>query len=565
MALNISWVRHAESVTNFFEGNVTDFYNFMKTTGGKRSKPNLAYVEETDISLNNFTEHITNAREREIDEYKPHINEIVEKMNEFKTSDNYKLFELYNSNTEIPEKKKRDQSFDKEQEEKKDTPPKDISAYPRMKYSKMVTDINNLQVDIWADKDLTDEKLNNYKTKWKMADGTEFKEYKPPCTWLFTPTLTYIGVQQAKMLGADYLTRNQYDLIICSPTVRTIMTALFSLFSSDILSDINKKIYIVPYINEIYNGSGYFDRANGAIPYKIITRVIEMIAEFVVNHLNVKKEKEEIIDLIDTTAYITEMTKFDNNEIERREKSEGNYEHFMEHYLHLFLEDKKLLKINNILAFSHGKLISEDILKPDEVLDKNIGLAFFPNNCSVFIAPYTKENKKYTLNYTNKTRDTEIQNSYFYTIAEKNYFTRNTVNIDKHTNISTNISNDIEEFGFPLPDYLGSFARTNGARFKEETENLKGEDYWCSLTETHLRGDINELWMKCLNKYAKCNTVMYRTLQHENFIRTATNTGGSSTRRRLSKKHRRRLSKNHRHPKRRTNKKKAGKRKTKKN
>ena len=39
--LTISWVRHAESFSNLIEGNLTDFYDFMKKTGGKRPLTNL--------------------------------------------------------------------------------------------------------------------------------------------------------------------------------------------------------------------------------------------------------------------------------------------------------------------------------------------------------------------------------------------------------------------------------------------------------------------------------------------------------------------------------------------
>ena len=41
------------------------------------------------------------------------------------------------------------------------------------------------------------------------------------------PNLTYIGMQQAILLGTNFLKKQNYDIIICSPMIITCMTSLF--------------------------------------------------------------------------------------------------------------------------------------------------------------------------------------------------------------------------------------------------------------------------------------------------------------------------------------------------
>ena len=69
--------------------------------------------------------------------------------------------------------------------------------------------------------------------------------------WLFHPPLSSVGIQQAKKLS----TRNKFkdvvnecNVFITSATVRTIMTAIYSL---DCIKNVT--LYVVPYINEKMN------------------------------------------------------------------------------------------------------------------------------------------------------------------------------------------------------------------------------------------------------------------------------------------------------------------------
>ncbi len=484
--ITISWVRHAESTANILEGNITDFYDFMKTTGGKRPIDNANYKEVANYNVDSFsTDFIDKLKDTEIEENKDFIELIKKDIALFKESPNFKLYESID-----------DLCKNKENDKIKKLK-KEINPNLKMDACKMVEDIKKFNLKLWGNEEISDKDIENFITGWKKIGA----DMKPPGTWFFTPTLTYTGVRQAKQLGTDYLKDKNYDLMICSASVRTIMTALFSILSADI--DLNdKKLYIVPYINEKYNGAGYFDRANASIPPMIIHKVIDLILNFVR-----EKMPEQPIppDFIDPTPYIREMVGKDIHVY-----SEGNYERFLEDFLSTFLLDHKDKK--TILAYSHGKNIDEDVKK---TVEKEIKKVFFPNNCSVWDVKYKKNEQKYEFN------DNESSN-YDISIITGKYFNRDTKDADGNLLFPSPGS-------FPLPSYLGSFTRRTVEEFEEEKQNLI-ENNWSSLKEGNLRGDINALWIKCLDKQGKfiCD-IKHQVQEYEKNIQNA---GGRKTKRR---------------------------------
>jgi broad specificity phosphatase PhoE len=82
----------------------------------------------------------------------------------------------------------------------------------------------------------------------------------------YEPVLTANGIIQAKILK-DKIKNIDFDLIICSNLIRSIMTGIFAF-------DSNKEIIICPFINETQNLLGSIDKSNKPnMPIKLKTRV----------------------------------------------------------------------------------------------------------------------------------------------------------------------------------------------------------------------------------------------------------------------------------------------------
>lgn len=480
--ITISWVRHAESDANILEGvgSMTDFYDFMEKI--VNTKNNSNHITEENKYLNNpidFEEKLLKPiKARELKEYgtKGYRMTIRKAAIDFKESKNYKLFEII-----------------KQVKDKGDEPsPQDYAGWKteyeiEMEPSKMYEDIKKFNLDAWTENDEYD-----YKTKLDIK--------KPPSSWVFTPTITYNGVRQAKLLGREYLNNNlaSYDLIICSGTVRTIMTALFSICSS--FGDNNAerdtflkdhKLNIVPYINEKYNGSGDFDRANATVPPVIIDEVVDMIIDYCVDENQNKllnfPTKEKLKNFIETDPY-KKYIKTSGEDLKKY--SEGNYEKFLTAFLPSFIEDKK-----NILAYSHGKNIEEDVKKGSN----KIGKAFFPNNCSVWKVHYNKKSGGGSGYERDGTKDIQPDDDNWNKIID--FLKGNYVSRESHPIISDDLKLNIPELellGFPFPAYFGSFARRTDIDFATEIMNVvQSNNYWGSLDINCLRGKINHLWIKC--------------------------------------------------------------------
>ena len=99
--------------------------------------------------------------------------------------------------------------------------------------------------------------------------------------WLFHPPLSSVGIQQANKLS----TRNEFktvvnecNVFITSATVRTIMTAIYSL---DCIKNVT--LYVVPYINEKMNEASEFglDFVNTGIPKDKIDEIIQCVIKYV--------------------------------------------------------------------------------------------------------------------------------------------------------------------------------------------------------------------------------------------------------------------------------------------
>ena len=76
--------------------------------------------------------------------------------------------------------------------------------------------------------------------------------FQPPIPKLisYEPDLSFVGIQQAILLGANYLRNQSYDIIFSSPKRRTVQTGLLALRNEPSVT-----IFSIPFINETPMGS----------------------------------------------------------------------------------------------------------------------------------------------------------------------------------------------------------------------------------------------------------------------------------------------------------------------
>lgn len=121
------------------------------------------------------------------------------------------------------------------------------------------------------------------------------------------PVLTYVGMQQAILFGNTTLRKsiivNDFDIIICSAKIRTVMTAMLACRHMT-----DKKIYVVPYVNEV--SRGLFGEQNLAISSDILSKNISFIKKWLNSHwINNFDDVEVVNDIAFIKKYTTEEIK----------------------------------------------------------------------------------------------------------------------------------------------------------------------------------------------------------------------------------------------------------------
>jgi hypothetical protein len=136
---------------------------------------------------------------------------------------------------------------------------------------------------------------------------------------------------------------------------------------------------------------------------------------------------------------------------------------------------------------------------------------------------------KYKKNKNKYEFDDNTSSDYDISIISGKYFNRDTKDSDDGNLLFPSSSS------FPLPSYLGSFARRTVEDFEGEKSNLI-KNNWSSLKKGNLRGDINDLWIKCFDKQGdyKCGNVTHDVEEYEKQIQIQT-AGGRKTKRRHKK------------------------------
>jgi hypothetical protein len=121
--------------------------------------------------------------------------------------------------------------------------------------------------------------------------------------WLFHPPLSSIGIQQAEKLNKqEKFTEvvKECNVFVTSATVRTIMTAIYSLNGIKSVT-----LYVVPYINEQMNEASLFglDFVNIGIPKDKIDEIIKCVIKYVKSR--VKTGDETRVETEDKTEVKT--------------------------------------------------------------------------------------------------------------------------------------------------------------------------------------------------------------------------------------------------------------------
>jgi len=173
--------------------------------------------------------------------------------------------------------------------------------------------------------------------------------------WLFHPTLSYIGVQQAIGLGQS---REFGEIIadknvfITSASVRTIMTAVLSLQFYQNMSS----IIVVPFITERLNEAGEFDldNANIGISPDIIDDIVAIMKKWLID--NGVIEPEAFVN-VDTSFYKEMCAKYssENPLISNLPMFKNYILNELYHFTQPTLSGNRM----NILAYSHGYFISK--------------------------------------------------------------------------------------------------------------------------------------------------------------------------------------------------------------
>ena len=347
----IWWVRHGESISNLYENNCEDLY-----------PENLR---------NDFQDMRVMIKKEEQSQYKTYYNIQISKAIESLQS---KIKTL------------------KEQSNNEKTNKKNIEDLTKM----IETWTNMIKVE--------DNKWINLRGMVNVngENKTEQTSIKPPASWLFTPTLTYIGIKQSILAGTNLFNKlqgsNKEPLFITSSTVRTIMTAIYAFYSYKNNCEkkgktFNGKIYVVPYINEHLNGAGCcgepnLDNSNSAIPYDILDQVIEYIVRFVITHedYNYKKmtgvlnnSNNSTNTFMQESAKETEITKLkaliDTSFYTRaytNDKSNYNKSDIKKFIAEIYPQIKKFNNNAQIIAFTHGNFINRELRKNADLTIKGI-------------------------------------------------------------------------------------------------------------------------------------------------------------------------------------------------
>lgn len=202
------------------------------------------------------------------------------------------------------------------------------------------------------------------------------------------PNLSYIGMQHASLFNRDYIVKNNltYDLVLSSPTLRTIMTALIGFRGT-----MNKKIYVVPYISEIQNVASFVttDYQNIALDTKTLKRMVLFIKKWLNTYWLNNYDDIYVIDLLreileessdkqikeHITKYLDQLNKLKSFEVKNITYSFGELYNDLNKYINT---NEKLNRLRLIVENISGPEVDFSVLEYFENRDKDTRNTNFP-------------------------------------------------------------------------------------------------------------------------------------------------------------------------------------------
>ncbi|XWV25672.1 hypothetical protein QJ856_gp0081 [Tupanvirus deep ocean] len=163
----------------------------------------------------------------------------------------------------------------------------------------------NVDLDKYPSRPMGYDKYNYTNNKEHLATSKNQMglDTKLKAGWKYEPNLSYIGMQQAIMLGTNYISSQpQYNIIMCSPLTRTIMTTMLACRNIP-----GAVVHVVPYISEIQNVFKYIksDNQNIAVGSKILKQRILFIKDWLENNwINNFDDIEIMEDLMNSKEYL---------------------------------------------------------------------------------------------------------------------------------------------------------------------------------------------------------------------------------------------------------------------
>lgn len=209
--------------------------------------------------------------------------------------------------------------------------------------------------------------------------------------WLFHPPLSSVGIQQAKKLS----TRDKFKevvkeckVFITSATVRTIMTAIYSLNGIQAVT-----LYVVPYINEKMNEASEFglDFVNTGIPKDKIDEIIQCVIRYVTSADTVETEgghQFKVGTITIDTGFYHSVEPLPETETKNQDAQlETNIATFKTSIIPQLCEYMKTTPQEmTILAYSHGYVINHLLKSHDSNYQTRVKYA---PNVSMFKEDYT--------------------------------------------------------------------------------------------------------------------------------------------------------------------------------
>jgi broad specificity phosphatase PhoE len=209
-------------------------------------------------------------------------------------------------------------------------------------------------------------KFGNYVDAYIIAPIT--KGYKTVKSLMYEPNLSYIGIQQAILLGREFISKESntngkpiYDMVMCSTLTRAMMTALFSLRTCNIDS-----IKVMPFISEEQKISNdYTNIPNNSI---LARRKIAFVKDWIEKNWLRRFDDIEVMDLLLSIKNKINNSKI-SEKIQKLLESNINQEGYPQ-------KDRETLDIVNEILNLDNEEIKEERKRLKKILDNLRGPPF---------------------------------------------------------------------------------------------------------------------------------------------------------------------------------------------